>query len=136
MGVEPFLIASAVRAITAQRLIRKICDKCIIDAEISPGQTAWVKELLGERASSITFKKGEGCPACSQTGYRGRIAVHEILEINNELAEALRMNDFRAFEAGAENSETYTSLLVSALQYAEEGVTSLDEVMRISEWVD
>ena len=136
MGVEPFLIASAVRAITAQRLIRKICDKCIIDAEISPGQTAWVKELLGERASSISFKKGEGCPACSQTGYRGRIAVHEILEINNELAEALRKNDFRAFEAGAENSDTYTPLLLSALQYAEEGMTSLDEVMRISEWVE
>lgn len=136
MGVEPFLIASAVRAITAQRLLRKVCDKCVVDAEISPGQTAWVKELLGERASTITFKRGEGCPACSHTGYNGRIAVHEILEINNELAEALRMKDFRAFEKGAESSETYVPLLYSALQYAEEGVTSLDEVMRISEWID
>lgn len=136
MGVEPFLIASAVRAITAQRLIRKICDKCITSTEITPGQAAWVHSLLGERANDIKFMKGVGCPVCSETGYRGRIAIHELLEINNDLAEALRERDYSKFEVSAQESKTYKPLLYSALQYVEDGITSLDEVMRISEWVD
>ncbi|HEX22017.1 MAG TPA: MSHA biogenesis protein MshE, partial [Chromatiales bacterium] len=91
MGIEDFLIASAVHAILAQRLVRRICEKCSSDYTPDAGELAWLAGVVGdEAAAQMRFHHGAGCPACSRTGYKGRVPVHEMLEINAELADALR----------------------------------------------
>jgi MSHA biogenesis protein MshE len=137
MGVESFLVASAVHAIVAQRLVRRICEKCISVHELDAGHLAWLKESVGEeRAAQMKFQMGIGCPACGHTGYRGRVAVHEMLDITGDLADALRNKDYAAFKHHALEQEQFVPLLDAGLALAEEGVTSIDEVIRISGWVE
>lgn len=137
MGVEGFLVASAVHAIVAQRLVRRICDKCAAEHELDAGQSAWLKESVGEdRAATMTFKIGSGCPSCGHTGYHGRVAVHEMLDITGDLADALRNQDYAEFKKRALAQEQFIPLLESGLALAGQGVTSIDEIIRISGWVD
>jgi MSHA biogenesis protein MshE len=137
MGVEGFLVASAVHAIVAQRLVRRICDKCAADHQPDAGESAWLLNTAGaERASALHFKQGKGCPACGRTGYKGRVAVHELLEITEPLADALRNEDYVAFKTLANQQEGFVPLVDSALALAAEGVTTLEEVIRVGGWVE
>jgi len=137
MGVEGFLVASAVHAIVAQRLVRRICDKCTTAHALDAGQLAWLQAVVGEeRAAEMTFQHGTGCPACGHTGYHGRAAVHEMLDITSELADTLRHQDYTKFKKLALAQEQFTPLLENSLILAEQGVTSIDEVIRISGWID
>ncbi len=137
MGVEDFLIASAVHAILAQRLVRRICEKCRTAYTPDAGQQAWLASVVGEEeAAQIPFQHGAGCPACSRTGYKGRVPVHEMLEINEELADALRNKDHAAFKRLALAQEGYLPLVQNALALARQGVTTLDEVIRVGGWVE
>jgi len=137
MGVEGFLVASAVHAIVAQRLVRRICDKCSTAHKLDAGQLAWLKAAVGEeRAAEMKFQCGTGCPACGNTGYRGRAAVHEMLDITGELADTLRNQDYAEFKKCALAQEQFTPLLENSLALAEQGITSIDEVTRISGWID
>jgi len=137
MGVEGFLVASAVHAIVAQRLVRRICNKCISAHTLDAGQLAWLKAVVGEdRSAEMKFQHGTGCPACGHTGYHGRTAVHEMLDITGELADALRHQDYAEFKKHALAQEQFTPLLENSLALAEQGVTSIDEVIRISGWID
>ena len=137
MGVESFLVASAVHAIIAQRLMRRICDKCVTEQQLDAGQKAWLESTVGEaRAAQLRFRHGAGCPACGRTGYKGRVPVHELLEITEDLADALRNRDYVAFKDRALAQPGFTPLLQGALALAEQGVTSIDEVIRISGWVE
>jgi MSHA biogenesis protein MshE len=137
MGVEGFLVASAVHAIVAQRLVRRVCDKCATEQQLDAGQLSWLKAAVGdERAAQMTFQHGAGCPACGHSGYRGRAAVHEMLDITSDLADALRNQDYAAFKQRALAQEQFVPLLESGLALAGQGITSIDEVIRISGWVD
>ena len=137
MGVEGFLVASAVHAIVAQRLVRRVCEKCITAQELDAGQLSWLKNAVGdERAEAMSFQHGAGCPACGHTGYRGRAAVHEMLDITSDLADALRSEDYVAFKERALAQKQFIPLVEGALSLAQQGVTSIDEVVRISGWVD
>jgi MSHA biogenesis protein MshE len=137
MGVEGFLVASAVHAIVAQRLVRRICDKCAADHQPDAGESAWLLNTAGaERASALHFKQGKGCPACGRTGYKGRVAVHELLEITEPLADALRNEDYVAFKTLSNQQEGFVPLVDSALALAAEGVTTLEEVIRVGGWVE
>ncbi len=137
MGVAGFLIASAVHAIVAQRLVRRICDKCTVTHELDAGQLAWLKAAVDEeRATEMNFQHGTGCPACGHTGYHGRAAIHEMLGITGELADALRHQDYATFKKCALAQKQFTPLLENGLILAEQGVTSIDEVIRISGWID
>jgi len=137
MGVEGFLVASAVHAIVAQRLVRRICDTCTAAHTLDAGQLAWLKAVVGEeRLAEMTFQYGTGCPACGHTGYHGRTAVHEMLDITSELADALRHQNYTEFKKHALAQEQFTPLLENSLALAERGITSIDEVIRISGWID
>ena len=137
MGVEGFLVASAVHAIMAQRLVRRICEKCAADHTPDASQRAWLLNTVGEeRAASLRFKRGSGCPACGRTGYKGRVAVHEMLEISEPLADALRNEDYVAFKALAQTQEGFVPLVDSALALAAQGITTLEEVIRVGGWVE
>jgi len=132
MGLEPYLIASSVQAILAQRLIRKVCSNCSTPKPLDPGEQAWLKEVSGDTDTSQTFQEGSGCNQCNHTGYHGRIGVYELLDIDYALADALRRNDPAGFENGARAQAGYRPLIDNALDYARQGLTSLAEVMRLS----
>ncbi len=132
MGLEPYLIASSLQAILAQRLIRKVCQNCSTEKPLDPGEQAWLKEVSTASDASQTFYEGTGCNQCNHTGYHGRIGVYELLEIDYPLADALRRNDPAEFEDRARSQEGYCTLVENALDYARTGITSITEVMRLS----
>ena len=137
IGVEGYLAASAIRGVLAQRLVRRLCDRC---AEITPPddqQFAWLDALLGEqRAHELTFKGPKGCSRCNHTGYFGRIGVFELLEIDEQMANALRVGDSELFSRCARGHVGYRPLVLSALDYAMAGETSLAEVLALSGQVE
>ncbi len=137
IGVEGYLAAVSLRAVIAQRLVRKICSSCGIDYLPDLHEEALLRTVLDEnRLASIRFRKGQGCRQCNNTGYRGRVGVFEFLEIDGPMADALRANDSGAFVQAANNSPGYKPLIYSALEYAEKGVISIAEVFRVAGEVD
>jgi MSHA biogenesis protein MshE len=132
MGAEGYMVATALQAIIAQRLVRRICISCATDHHLQAREQAWVEGLLGESVSDVRFRRGTGCPHCNNTGYRGRVGVYEFLEMTPELTDALRRNDTAAFAQLAEQSAGFRSLARSALDHAREGTTTLEEVLRIT----
>jgi MSHA biogenesis protein MshE len=135
MGAEGYVVASSLRAVLAQRLVRRNCESCVRPDPLEPGMRSWLKGYRGRAPLSTkppTFKKGGGCPSCNNTGYSGRIGIYELLEINFELADALRRNDSAGFATTAQNMDRFVSLADSALMLAMEGITSMDEVLRIA----
>ena len=132
MGVEGFLVATALRAIIAQRLIRKICDGCSIPYSPTTIELDWIRTMAGDRADSLSFKTGKGCPRCNSTGYKGRLGVYEYLEVSPEMATALRNNDSVAYAKAAYTAPGYQPLAYRALEYAARGESSIEEVVRVA----
>lgn len=133
MGAQPFLVASSLLGVVAQRLIRRVCDNCKVSYLLTDQEKIWL-ESLGRDANAIAdhFVHGQGCYQCSNTGYRGRIGVYEMLELDEAMLDALRRQDSSAFNRAARRSPTYRPLEQNALDYALEGVTTLQEVARVS----
>lgn len=137
MGVDGYLVATALKAIVAQRLVRKICNSCIRDHQPDANELQLLASIAkGRDFSAVKFKQGAGCPHCHNTGYRGRIGVFEMLELNAPMAEALRANDINAFARAANDCPNFEPLAKVALGYAEQGLTTLDEVMSITAQID
>jgi len=136
MGAEGFLAATALRAVVAQRLVRRLCDNCFEDHQLDVNDAAWIRDQLGEKAEGARFKKAVGCHRCNNSGYRGRIGVFEILVMNEALADALRRSDASDFVKIAKQTPGYKPLVVGALEFAVQGVTSLEEVFRVAEQID
>jgi MSHA biogenesis protein MshE len=133
MGVDGYLVATALKAIVAQRLVRRICSSCIHPYSPDANEQQLLAAIgKGRDYSHVVFKKGTGCPHCHNTGYRGRIGIFEMLELNQTMAEALRVNDLNAFMQAANAVPDFVNLSEAALGYAIEGLTTLDEVMSIS----
>ena len=90
----------------------------------------------GKDFSAHQFKQGAGCPHCNNTGYRGRVGVFEMLELDASMAEALRKSDINGFSKAANQAPNFKTLSQAALEYAEHGVTTLDEVMSITAQIE
>ncbi|MFL0802097.1 MAG: GspE/PulE family protein [Agarilytica sp.] len=136
MGVDPYLVASSLRAIIAQRLVRKICDSCSEAHTLDEAEDRLFKSVKPGYSGATNFRKGVGCPHCFNTGYRGRIGVFELLELNGPMADALRENDVRKFNEAAHSHPNYHPLSASALDFAIEGITTIEEVLRVSAQVE
>jgi len=136
MGIKSYLLASALHAILAQRLVRRICQSCSQTVELDNHQAAWLKTFGNENAINATFKRGTGCGYCNNTGYQGRIGVYELLEFNRELSDALSIGDSTNFARLARTARGFRPLNMVALQYATEGITTMEEVLRISADID
>lgn len=137
MGAPGYLIGAALQGIVAQRLVRRVCESCAEPAELTPGQSAWLKAQIGSRrAAKYAFQRGRGCTYCQLSGYRGRIGVYELLEMDSGLTDALRQEDLAAFVSLASQKDSYVPLVNCALDYAIDGVTSLDEVIRVAGGLD
>jgi MSHA biogenesis protein MshE len=132
MGAPGYLVASSLRAIVAQRLLRKLCENCVEVTELNDNVKLWLKKYRPEAAGS-TFFKGRGCQKCGNTGYKGRMGVFELLELDANMMKALQANDAQAFSTAVEFNNDYVPLAQSALDYAIKGLTSIDEVLKLVE---
>ncbi len=132
MGAPGYLLASALHAILAQRLIRRVCESCARPVQLDAQQQAWLRLTGGESALAAEFVHGAGCHKCNNTGYRGRIGVFELLEVDDRMAQALARGDSAEFAVLAKQATGYRTLEQVALDYAQEGITSIEEAMRLS----
>ncbi|SEL31318.1 MSHA biogenesis protein MshE [Atopomonas hussainii] len=131
MGAEPFLVATSLNAVLAQRLIRRICENCMEEYEPALQQRVWLESLAGHSLEGRKFKHGNGCHHCNNTGYRGRIGVYELLEMDDAMVSALRSADPETFAQAAKRNPNYRPLANCALDYALAGVTSVEEVLKV-----
>lgn len=126
MGVEPYLVANSVVGIVAQRLMRKVCPNC--KEEYVPDSVEC--DAMGAHPAKVV--RGKGCHMCNNTGYKGRIAIHEIVVVDKKMrrmiADKVPMDDITSY---AINEQGMTTLKNSALQLVEEGVTTVEEMLKI-----
>ncbi|MCC6931676.1 MAG: type IV-A pilus assembly ATPase PilB [Deltaproteobacteria bacterium] len=131
MGVEPFLVASSINIIVAQRLARRICDGCKELLHVTPESLVDIG-LSSVEAKSLQVYHGTGCKKCSGTGYRGRIALYECMPMTEELKEYV-LNGASAIEIKkAAIQQGMKTLRSSGLDYLKEGITSIEEVLRVT----
>lgn len=131
MGIEPFLVSSAVVLIMAQRLARRICQQCK-DVEKVPVVALVKLGFSEEEAGKLTCYKGKGCPVCNNTGYKGRIALYEVMPVKDELKELILEGASSAELKRAAIRLGMKSLRMSGLTKVSDGITTIDEVLRVS----
>jgi MSHA biogenesis protein MshE len=132
MGAPGYMIAAAVNGVVAQRLVRRVCPDCAQPAPPTPNELAWLATcrpaLALEREKLVA---GAGCTYCNLTGYRGRVAVYELLEIDRGLADEIRRGDLEGFARAARSRDSYVPLAQGAIDLALTGVTSVAEAMAV-----
>jgi MSHA biogenesis protein MshE len=136
MGVPKYMVASSVQAVLAQRLLRRVCESCIAPHTPSPQEYEWLEAEGIPREKVDTLKHGRGCSHCNGTGYFGRMGVYEMLEMNQELADAAAHEENINFMEVARRHLKGKSLLDAAMAEMLLGHTSVAEVMRISNQVE
>ncbi len=136
MGAAPYLVASSLRAVLAQRLVRNICSHCREPYQPDAQEQEWLHQLADNQIPLKEFWRGRGCTRCNQTGYQGRFGVHELLEMTPELLDALRRADPAGFVQAARIAPGFEPLAQAALRAASNGKTSVDEVLRITASLD
>jgi type IV pilus assembly protein PilB len=129
MGIEPFLVATSVHLICAQRLIRKVCPECKTEIK-TPIQALINAGFSQEEAKSIQCFKGEGCKNCSGTGYKGRIGLYEVMEISEDIQELILVGASAREIKRKAVEEGMPTLRHSGLAKIKAGITTLDEVLR------
>lgn len=130
MGVPGFLIASTLRAVLSQRLLRLICTECAESYSLRPDESELVTHYYGSIPTTAHFKRGRGCTHCNGSGYHGRVGIFELLDMTQELATALHHGNPTEFEAVARAQIGQESLIHHGLELAFEGKTTVAEVTR------
>jgi len=131
MGIERYLLASALNLVIAQRLVRRICDHCKEPIKL----TEEVIKHLGisnDQAESSVFYHGRGCPACGETGYLGRLPIFEFLDVDNEVSEKIIANAPESQIREVSRKKGYGGLLDSGVKKVLQGLTTAEEVIRIA----
>jgi type IV pilus assembly protein PilB len=129
MGIEPFLVATSVHLIVAQRLVRRVCTFCKEPLEVPPAALVDVG-FSEQEAKSVKLFRGRGCERCSQTGYRGRIALYEVMECTDDTRELI-LSGASAIELRQHAIEQgMITLRTSGRQKIRDGVTTMEEVVR------
>ncbi len=132
MGIEPFLVSSSVNCIVAQRLARRVCGECKDTDEEVNAEALEEAGMPAEQARSVVPVRGRGCRNCSETGFKGRIALYEVMELREELKEFV-LNGASALELKREAIRLgMQTLRKSALAKLADGTTTLSEVFRVS----
>jgi type IV pilus assembly protein PilB len=129
MGIEPFLISSSVIGILAQRLTRKICEQC----KKSYAATPDLLKSLGVVGSETTFHRGEGCPVCKNAGYQGRVAIFELMEMNEAIRGLIIAKASSSSIKAAAAQAGFRTLRQEGMLKAAAGVTSVEEVLRVTQ---
>ncbi|NKI20414.1 type II/IV secretion system protein [Paenibacillus dendritiformis] len=129
MGVEPYLVSSSLLCVAGQRLVRRVCTQCAQPFEPAIEERMWLERY---RLPLDGLRRGAGCEACGRTGFRGRLAIHEVLTMDDEL-RLLTMNkrpdsEYRAAAA----AQNFATLFEDGLRKAAEGLTTISEVLRVA----
>ena len=131
MGIEPFLISSSVIGVIAQRLVRRICPRCKKEAKLT-SDLAKILEEYNMDSKKIILNKGEGCPYCKETGYKGRIAIFELMIITDTIRDLISSNITSGKLRETALKEGMCQLKEDGLKKVCEGVTTIDEVLRVA----
>lgn len=127
MGIEPFLLSSTITGIVAQRLVRKVCPSCVEEYVSSEREM----KLLGVN-SPVILKKGKGCPNCNGSGYKGRTAIIELLEVDSEIKSLIDTNASESIIEAAAVRKGMKLLRTSCISKVLQGVTTIDEMIRVT----
>jgi type IV pilus assembly protein PilB len=133
MGVEPFLLTSSINLIAAQRLVRRICDKCKEPIEVTPEALINLGVDASEAAGGFPTFRGRGCNSCNETGYRGRLAIYEILVMHEGLKELILKSASAADLKREAVKSGMSTLRMSALQKVRDGFTTIEETIRVTD---
>lgn len=136
MGAEGYVVASSLRAVVAQRLMRRVCEGCAAEFTPKPYHEAWLGRVLGGSVAGGRFRAGAGCTHCNHTGYRGRVGVFEILEIDEALQDALSRGSAADFATLAREKLGGKTLERVAMTHAVQGLTTLDEAITLAGGAD
>ncbi|WP_332649383.1 GspE/PulE family protein [Lysinibacillus sp. 54212] len=129
MGIEPFLISSSLIGVMAQRLVRRVCRDCGENVTATERE----KEIFAANGFTVEkVRKGRGCPSCNSTGYRGRLAIHEILPIDRQLKDLILSRESGTVIRDYMKQEGFHTLLQDGLQKVLDGVTTTEEVLRVA----
>ena len=130
MGIEPFIVGTAVNLIQAQRLIRRICASCKEEVRDVPPKVLLDVGFLGEAIGTFPLYKGRGCQTCNGTGYKGRVGLYEVLEITDGIRELIMMgaNSVELRKKAVEDG--MLTLRMSGLEKIKLGITTIEEVLR------
>ncbi len=129
MGIEPFLVATSINAICAQRLVRRICSNCIEDVE-TPPQTLIQVGFAPDEVKTLKIKRGRGCERCNNGGYKGRIGLYEVLQFSDEIRDMILSGASSIELKRKAIEEGMVSLRMAGLDKIRNGVTTLEEVLR------
>jgi MSHA biogenesis protein MshE len=130
MGVPPFMVATSLQAVIAQRLVRLNCQDCLAPHSPTPQEQSWLESML-EPGDTVAPKRGLGCSTCNGTGYSGRQGVYELLEMDAALTHAASHSDPAGFLRTARERMKGHTMAFHALQMVRAGKTSLAEALRI-----
>ncbi len=133
MGVEPFLASSSIIAVVAQRLVRKVCPKCKTSYE---APKALVKDLHLQPDKKYTFYKGRGCRNCLETGYKGRIAIFEVMTVNDKIRDLILEKASLAVLRKAAIKNDMKTLRQDGLLKALKGLTTVEEVIHTTKEIE
>jgi general secretion pathway protein E/type IV pilus assembly protein PilB len=131
MGVKNFLVASGVRAIMAQRLLRRNCSECMEEVEPTPAECRLLN-IKKDYLENHKFYKGRGCTRCNGTGYKGRIGIYEIFMITPDIGELIFNNEPSSVIRDRARANGMRSLRDDAMRKAEAGISSIEEVIRLT----
>ncbi|MCV6609029.1 MAG: ATPase, T2SS/T4P/T4SS family, partial [Campylobacterales bacterium] len=133
MGIEPLLVANSVVAIQAQRLVRKVCKYCNKPAQ--PPQ-AIIDKYNIHIDSDTKFVRAIGCKRCSNTGFSGRTIISEVLEVDNQLAQLIVQSESKEKLYEIAVNKGFQPMFLSGLLKAAQGITTIEEVMRVAKLED
>jgi type IV pilus assembly protein PilB len=131
MGVEPFLVVASLNTIVAQRLLRTLCTKCKVEFPV-PEKKVIELGFSAEQAKVLKFFAAKGCPNCNQTGYKGRVAIYEVMDFSNTIKEMVLKGETVMDLKRQAIREGMRTLRVSALSKAAEGKTTLEEAISLT----
>lgn len=127
MGIEPYMVSNSVVGIVAQRLVKKVCPHCVKKVLASEND----QRIMGKKIQYVS--QAQGCPSCHQTGYRGRIAIHEMIIIDKTVRRMIaEKRDIQDIFDYIKENQNYSSLFEETLKLVEEGKTTVDELLKIS----
>ena len=130
MGIEPFLVSSSLEGVLAQRLVRRICPHCRFELPVEPLLRDKLEALSGRPLEGV-FYSGKGCDECRGLGFRGRVGIFELLSVSTELKELILQKRSNA-ELKSAAQKTMITMHQDALRKASAGMTSLEEILRVS----
>jgi type IV pilus assembly protein PilB len=129
MGIEPFLVASSLNLVCAQRLVRRICKNCV-EPHPTPPAALMQAGFTAEDAKTVVPNKGKGCEKCNNTGYKGRVGLYEVMEVTEDLRELILVGASALELRRKAVDEGMITLRGSGLRKVKDGVTTIEEVVR------